>query len=79
MTFAQIAQSITPVGYAAAIVGLVLCVVVVVIRFRSRNLAGGPVLSSSAPEASAQQFSSEPPKPKSAFKTFVQESEDSGS
>jgi hypothetical protein len=34
----EIAQSISPLGFGAAVIGLCLCTAVLMIRFRERNL-----------------------------------------
>ena len=38
MTFNEIAETMTPTGTAAAVIGLVLCIAVLMIRYRARNL-----------------------------------------
>ncbi|MBT3192140.1 MAG: hypothetical protein HN341_06255 [Verrucomicrobia bacterium] len=77
MTLAEIAQTITPTGRAAAIIGLILCVVVLAVQFRTRNLARKD--EEAADAAVDEAAKDEPPeavpepssKPKSAFKTFT--------
>ncbi len=80
MTLQEIADTITPTGYAAAIVGLVLCLVVVLLRFRARNLAEEQAYQAAvseeeeeagAPAEEAEAPPVEPVKPKTPFKTYV--------
>jgi hypothetical protein len=81
MTFEEIAQSITPIGYAAAIIGLLLCLLVIIVRFRARNLAGekayqAAVADQERAENPAPQDAApgaEPEKPKTPFKAYVPE------
>ena len=81
MTLEEIAQSITPTGYAAAIIGLLLCLLVIVLRFRARNLAEEKAYQaavadqeeaeSPAPQAAAPEAVAE--KPQAPFKAYVPE------
>jgi hypothetical protein len=81
MTFDEIALNITPVGYAAAVVGFLLCVAVLMIHFRDRNLILKAKQSKSIQTLSRKKNSStdvgdvpaQNPKTPSAFKTFVPE------
>ncbi len=79
MTFDEIALNITPVGYAAAIVGFLLCVAVLMIRFRDRNLILKAKQSKSIQALADEKNSStdvanvpvRESKQESAFKIFV--------
>ncbi len=83
MTLNEIAETITPTGYTSAIIGLVLCLVVTILRSRARNLA-----EETAPQAGAlddspgdvaesddnpelEPAASVPDKPKAPFKAYV--------
>ncbi len=79
MSFEEIAQNSTTMGYIAAIVGVLLCVAVIMIRFRARNL----VLEKERAEhmralsdkkersMSSDDMQFKEPQHKSTFKTFV--------
>jgi hypothetical protein len=70
MTFDQITESMTPLGFGAAVIGLILCVAVLAIRFRAQNIAQGAISTAQTkPEVSPE--TEQPPKPKSAFKPYV--------
>ena len=81
MTFDEIALNITSVGYAAAVVGSLLCVAVLMIHFRDRNLTLKAKQSKSIQSLDNKKTSStdvgdspaQKPKPPSAFKKFVPE------
>ena len=74
MTLEEIAQTITPTGYGAAIVGFVLSILVLSIRFRARNIAREAAAASSAADetqSDAPPVERAPPsQPKSLFKAF---------
>ena len=75
MTLEEIAQTITPTGYGAAIVGLVLSVLVLSIRLRARNIAREAAAASSAADETKSDDAppverAPPSQPKSLFKAF---------
>jgi hypothetical protein len=81
MTLDEISQAITPTGHTAAIIGVILCIAVLSVRFRARNLATTeepaetepPVAEDekdAAPETGVPTSVPEPAKPTSPFKTF---------
>jgi len=80
MTIEEIAEAITPTGYVAAIVGLLLCIAVILVRFRARNLAlAAPRSPAASGETGAPSAHAAPvdtavnPEPKSLFKAFSPE------
>ena len=81
MTFDEIALNITPIGYTAAVVGFLLCVAVLMIRFRDRNLMLKAKQFKSMQSLSNKKnsftdvgdVSVQKSKPPTAFKTFVPE------
>ena len=81
MTLDEIAGSITPTGYAAAIIGLILCLLVVILRFRARNLVEEQAYQAAMleeketgkPEDQAMAPTVDPEKPKTPFKAYVPE------
>jgi len=87
MTLQEIADAITPTGYAAAVIGLFLCLLVIMLRFRARNLAeeqayqaavsDEEAAGTSADEAAAPPV--EPEKPRTPFKTYVPGEDESSS
>ncbi len=86
MTLNEIAQTVTPTGYAAAIIGLLLCLVAIVLRSRSRNLADEAAYHAAASDGeygdsrSVEEPAAPPPepdKPKTAFKAYVPGESDS--
>lgn len=83
MTLDAIAESITPVGFAAAIIGLGLCLLVLVLRSRARNMAQGALETTAADRIASRKVSDstapERTSPKPAFKPFVPTKEDSAS
>ena len=74
MTLEEIAQTITPTGYGAAIVGLVLCIVVLSVRFRARNIAREAAAASTAADETKSEAPpvelAPPSQLKSPFKSF---------
>ena len=81
MTMEAIAEAITPTGYVAAIVGVVLSLFVLMIRFRASNIhrkekedavskAGG---GAQQPEPNQESVSFAPPQAQSTFKKFAPE------
>jgi hypothetical protein len=81
MTMDAIAEAITPTGYVAAIVGVVLSIFVLMIRFRASNIhrkanedavskAGG---GAQQPDPNQEPVSFAPPQAQSTFKKFAPE------
>jgi len=85
MTFNEIAETMTPTGTAAAVIGLVLCAAVMMIRYRARNLEELRIrerMMAAVAERDKEAKSGGPvtadpagpaPTPHSAFKTFKPE------
>jgi hypothetical protein len=81
MTMEAIAEAITPTGYVAAIVGVVLSIFVLMIRFRARNIqrkVNQDAVSKAAddpqqPEPNQEPVSFAPPQAQSTFKKFAPE------
>lgn len=80
MTFQEIADTITPTGYAAAIVGLVLCLLVIMLRFRARNLAEKQAHQAAVADEEDEEAAlpapeavppAEPESPRTPFKAYV--------
>lgn len=78
MTMDAIADAITPAGYSAAIVGVALSLLVLLIRFRERNLQNKADSDRRDVESAQREIqNAEPaapsaaPKGRSTFKTFT--------
>lgn len=77
MTFDEIAQNMTPTGRIAAIIGVVLCIAVIIIKTRARNLLRedekAKQLHNPANKSSVGLNEMQPNETehKSTFKTFV--------
>ena len=81
MTMDAIAEAITPTGYVAAIVGVVLSIFVLMIRFRARNIqrkenedaAGMARDRTQQPEPNQAPVSFAPPQAQATFRKFTPE------
>jgi len=81
MSFEEIAQNITTTGYISAIVGVLLCIAVLMIRFRARNLVlekeravrMQALSDEKRSPMSPDDMQSDELQNKSSFKTFVPE------